>query len=75
MKLALPAALALLAAAPVMAQQAPAPAAAPAPAMPPKLLVVISVDQFSADLFAEYRAQFTGGFARLFSGAVFSSCY
>lgn len=75
MKLALPAALALLAAAPVMAQQAPAPAAAPAPAMPPKLLVVISVDQFSADLFAEYRAQFTGGFARLLSGAVFPSGY
>lgn len=75
MKLALPAALALLAAAPVMAQQAPAPAAAPAPAMPPKLVVVISVDQFSADLFAEYRAQFSAGFARLLSGAVFPSGY
>ncbi|MCX8474901.1 MAG: alkaline phosphatase family protein [Sphingomonas sp.] len=75
MKLALPAALALLAATPAMAQQAPAPAAAPVPVTPPKLLVVISVDQFSADLFAEYRAQFTGGFARLLSGAVFPSGY
>ena len=38
---------------------------------PPKLLVVISVDQFSADLWDEYRPQFTGGFARLAQGAVF----
>ena len=30
-----------------------------AAAAPPKLLVVISVDQFSADLFDEYRPQFT----------------
>ena len=67
------AALALLAATPAAAQQAqPAPAA---PQTPPKLLVVISVDQFSADLFAEYRAQFTGGFARLLTGAVFPSGY
>lgn len=75
MKFALPAALALLAAAPAAAQQAlPAPPAA-APATPPKLLVVISVDQFSADLFAEYRGQFSAGFARLMSGAVFPSGY
>jgi predicted AlkP superfamily pyrophosphatase or phosphodiesterase len=38
---------------------------------PPKLLVVISVDQFSANLFDEYRPQFTGGFARLAAGTVF----
>ncbi|NIJ19518.1 putative AlkP superfamily pyrophosphatase or phosphodiesterase [Sphingomonas naasensis] len=75
MKLALPAALALLAATPAAAQQAqPAPAPA-TPQTPPKLLVVISVDQFSADLFAEYRARFTGGFARLLTGAVFPSGY
>ena len=37
---------------------------APAPKRP-TLIVAISVDQFSADLFAEYRQQFTGGFARL----------
>jgi predicted AlkP superfamily pyrophosphatase or phosphodiesterase len=53
-------------------------AAAPAAAQeqaPPKLIVVISVDQFSADLFAEYRAQFREGLARLASGVVFPSGY
>jgi predicted AlkP superfamily pyrophosphatase or phosphodiesterase len=47
---------------------------AQAPA-PPKLLVVISVDQFSADLFDEYRPQWSGGFARLASGTVFRNGY
>lgn len=42
---------------------------------PPKLIVAISVDQFSADLFAEYRSHFTGGLARLASGVVFPSGY
>src|SRR5881227_3600011 len=42
---------------------------------PPKLLVVISIDQFSANLFDEYRPQFTGGFARLASGTVFRNGY
>ena len=42
---------------------------------PPKLLVVISIDQFSADLFDEYRPQFTGGLARLASGTVFRNGY
>ncbi len=42
---------------------------------PPKLIVMIAVDQFSADLFAEYRSHFTGGLARLASGAVFPSGY
>src|SRR4051794_25108623 len=42
---------------------------------PPKLLVVISVDQFSADLFDEYRPQFTGGLARLATGTVFRNGY
>lgn len=71
----LAAAAALVAAAPLAAQQA---APAPAPVSmetAPKLVVVISVDQFSADLFAEYRAQFTGGFARLMTGAVFPAGY
>ncbi len=45
------------------------------PAPPPRLLVVISVDQFSADLFAEYRAHFTGGLKRLAGGVVFPSGY
>ena len=44
-------------------------------ATPPKLIVVVSVDQFSADLFAEYRGMWTGGFKRLASGAVFPSGY
>jgi predicted AlkP superfamily pyrophosphatase or phosphodiesterase len=42
---------------------------------PPKLLVVISVDQFSANLFDEYRPQWTGGFARLSTGTVFRNGY
>ncbi len=50
-------------------------AAAAAPSAPPRLLVVISVDQFSADLFAEYRAHWTGGMKRLSQGVVFPSAY
>ena len=46
-----------------------------APAGVPKLLVVISVDQFSADLFDEYRSQFTGGLARVASGTAFRNGY
>lgn len=45
------------------------------PRTPPKLIVAISVDQFSADLFAQYRNRFTDGFARLLQGAVFPSGY
>lgn len=56
--------------APSVAQDSAAP-----PSLPPKLLVVISVDQFSADLFAEYRARFSGGLARLQQGVVFPSGY
>lgn len=74
------AAIALLASvaliAPAVAQQQPAPAtAAPSIETPPRLIVAISIDQFSADLFAEYRNHFTGGFARLLQGAVFPSGY
>ena len=47
---------------------------AQAPAQP-KLLVVIAVDQFSADLWDEYRPQFTAGFARLAQGSVFHNGY
>ena len=53
-------------------------AEAPAVALPsgaPKLLVVISVDQFSADLFDEYRPQFSHGLARLATGTVFHNGY
>jgi len=53
-------------------------AAAPAAAQQvdrPRLIVAISVDQFSADLFAQYRQHFTGGLRRLSQGAVFPSGY
>ncbi|HYJ29597.1 MAG TPA: alkaline phosphatase family protein [Allosphingosinicella sp.] len=49
--------------------------AAPAPRGPPRLVVAISVDQLSADLFAQYRQHFTGGLRRLTNGAVFPSGY
>ena len=41
----------------------------------PKLLVVIAVDQFSANLWDEYRPHWTGGFAKLAQGAVFHNGY
>ncbi|WP_419809953.1 alkaline phosphatase family protein [Sphingomonas sp.] len=69
------AAVSLLAAGPASAQQAAPPAAPAAPATRPKLIVAISVDQFSADLFAQYRSHFTRGFARLANGVVFPSAY
>ena len=47
----------------------------PPPAPPPRLLLVISVDQLAADLFDEYRPQFTGGLARLAGGTVFRNGY
>jgi alkaline phosphatase len=52
-------------------------AAASAAAAPvqPRLIVAISVDQFSADLFAEYRPLYTAGLRRLSGGAVFPSGY
>jgi predicted AlkP superfamily pyrophosphatase or phosphodiesterase len=45
------------------------------PSGPPKLLVVISVDQFSANLWDEYRPHFTEGLARLAQGNVFHNGY
>ncbi|MDX3908483.1 MAG: alkaline phosphatase family protein [Sphingobium sp.] len=52
------------------------PAAAPAqPSAPPKLIIAISMDQFSGNLFEEYRQHFTGGLARLSNGVVFSHGY
>ena len=53
----------------------PAPAAAPAPLPAPKLVLAIAVDQFSADLFAQYREHYTGGLARLLKGAVYPSAF
>jgi predicted AlkP superfamily pyrophosphatase or phosphodiesterase len=43
--------------------------AAPPPS--PRLVVAISVDQFSLALFQTYRSSFTGGLARLAAGRVF----
>lgn len=51
------------------------PASPPIAPGAPKLLVVISVDQFSANLWDEYRPHFTQGFARLAQGAVFHNGY
>ena len=52
-------------------------AASPAAAQPPrpKLVVALSIDQFSGDLFAEYRQHFTGGLRRLSDGIVFPAGY
>ncbi|MGZ8312372.1 MAG: alkaline phosphatase family protein [Allosphingosinicella sp.] len=49
--------------------------AQPQPAPAPRLIVAISVDQFSADLFAQYRQHFTAGLRRLSLGAAFPSGY
>lgn len=61
--------------APAVAQNATAPAAPSLPRPRPKLIVAISVDQFSADLFAQYRNRYTDGLARLQQGVVFPSGY
>lgn len=66
MKKKLTALAALLAAAAAQAQP---------PATPPRLIVAIAVDQLSSDLFAEYRAHFSGGLRRLSQGVVFPSGY
>ncbi|PJG47456.1 alkaline phosphatase [Sphingobium sp. LB126] len=75
------AALLLAGSVPALAQSpttvpATAPAGAPALATAPKLIVAISVDQFSADLFSEYRQYYTGGLKRLTEqGVVFPRGY
>ncbi|HJT41161.1 MAG TPA: alkaline phosphatase family protein [Sphingobium sp.] len=60
----------------LLGSAAPAVAQEPAPvATPPRLIVAISVDQFSADLFSEYRPYYSGGLKRLSQGAVFPRGY
>jgi hypothetical protein len=59
----------------LLALPAPALAQAPAPAAPPRLVIAIAIDQFSADLFNQYRASFTGGLRRLAQGVVFPRGY
>lgn len=49
--------------------------ASAAPPPRPQLIVAISVDQFSAALFAQYRGRFTGGLKLLQAGAVFPEGY
>ncbi len=41
----------------------------------PKLIVAISIDQFSADLFDRHRAHFSGGLKRMASGIAFANGY
>ena len=52
----------------------PLPVSAP-PAPPPRLVIVISVDQLSADLFDEYRPMLLGGLGRLSRGTMFRNGY
>lgn len=50
-------------------------ASSPVAAVPPKLMIVISVDQYSADLWDSYRPTFTAGLARLAGGTVFRNSF
>ncbi len=45
------------------------------PAPPPKLIVALSIDQLSADLYEEYRPVLFGGMGRLSQGTVFRNGY
>lgn len=56
-----------LIAAPVMAKSPERPA--------PKLIVALSIDQFSSDLFDQYRPMLLGGIGRLSKGTVFRNGY
>lgn len=49
--------------------------AAPPATGKPQLVILISVDQFSADLFNSNRSRFHGGLARLSSGIVYSNAF
>jgi predicted AlkP superfamily pyrophosphatase or phosphodiesterase len=51
------------------------PVAQPLRSDAPKLVIAISVDQFSADLWDEYRPRFRGGLARIAGGTVFRNGY
>ena len=60
---------------PAMAQEAAPAVSQNVPANAPRLVVAIAIDQFSSDIFAQYRQRFTGGLARLTTGAVFPAGY
>ena len=66
------AAAAAMALTPACAQPAVQARAAPGA---PKLIVAIAIDQFSADLYDEYRPQLLGGIGRLSQGTVFRNGY
>lgn len=53
----------------------PASALAQPKASAPRLIVAVSVDQFSGDLFTEYRSRFSQGMKRLLDGVVFPNGY
>jgi predicted AlkP superfamily pyrophosphatase or phosphodiesterase len=50
-------------------------ASAPLSPAAPKLIVALSIDQLSSDLYDEYRPQLLGGFGRLSRGTVFRNGY
>ena len=50
-------------------------ATANAPPGAPKLIVALSIDQLSGDLYDEYRPRLTGGIGRLSQGTVFRNGY
>ena len=64
---------------PVQAQasnQTPSEASTQGPASPPALIVTVVIDQFSANLFNQYRGQFTGGMRTLIDqGLVYANGY
>ncbi len=64
-----------LAVAGVQAQPAKAPQRLAQKNTKPSLVIVLSIDQFSSDLFAEYRGKVTGGLKRLQQGVVFPKGY
>lgn len=43
------------------------------PVQPPKLVILLVVDQLGGDLWNEYRGQWSGGFARLAGGTVYAN--
>jgi predicted AlkP superfamily pyrophosphatase or phosphodiesterase len=47
----------------------------PTPTPPPRLIVAVSIDQLSSELWEEYQPAFSGGLARLAQGAVFAGSY
>ncbi|MDQ3144102.1 MAG: alkaline phosphatase family protein, partial [Pseudomonadota bacterium] len=47
----------------------------PPPSPPPKLIVALSIDQLSSDLFEQYRPLLFGGIGRLSRGTVFRNGY